>query len=441
MTNKYIYLVFALLLAMLYFAVPHYYNLKFSDDSILYDGIAKAITKGESNISTPGYFEDGNDIGQTVMPGYPAIIAVVYSMLGTNAVNVIVLQIFVSLVAIWVFFLISNEIFSRYWAIGYTFFYAAYVIQWSYSLLLLIESFTISILIFSLYYLIKFIKTNKLSYFVAYSFLFGLLICLNNRFIVHFGFVGLYFLFNSLRSIKLVDFKKVLTFGLIIIAILTPWHIRQYQHWGKFVIFTPERTANVNQKTTTQGYSEKKAYYGYVPGYDTVINLYMTQYLTKQFRKESREYIESKFTLQKYNELKDNYKSFGKWKEFKSRAWGFFEVIRIDYRFGFAGDMRIAEPSFYDKPTSPLFLFDLVDFALLGLAFLGFIPAIYFSYLRANIFIQILLLYLIAHWLLHSYVGYLPRYRITIMPVIFLIGSYGINATIELFRNKLNSKL
>lgn len=439
--NKLPLILFTLLLLLLLAVVPRYYNLKFSDDSILYDGIAKAIMQGKSTISTPGYFEDGNDIGQTVMPGYPALIAVVYSVFGTNAVNVIVLQIFVSLVAIWVFFLIANEIFSRFWAIGYTLFYSAYVIQWSYSLLLLIESFTISILIFSLYYLIKFIKSNKTSHFVVYSILFGLLISLNNRFVVHFGFAGLYFLLNSIRASKVIEFKKVLAFGFIIIAILTPWHIRQYQRWGKLVVFTPERTANINQKTTTEGYSEKKAYYGYVPAYDTVINLYMTQYLTKQFRKETRADIESKFTIQKYNELKPNYTAFGKWNEFKSRAWGFFEVARTDYRFGFAGDMRVAEPSFYDKPTSPLFWFDFVDLFVLGLAFLGLIPAGYFAYLRGNKFIQILFAYLLAHWLLHSYVGYLPRYRITIMPVIFLIGVYGINSTIELFRSKLTSKI
>ncbi len=430
--------IFIFVLVTLFVLVPRYYNLKFSDDSVLYDGIAKALMNGESNISTPGYFEDGNDIGQTVMPGYPAFIAVIYKIFGTKAVNIIVFQLFLSFCAIWVYFLISNKIFTRNKAIIFTLLYVFYVNQWSYSLLLLIESITISILIFSLYFLHQYFTTKSSKYLYYYALNFGILISLNNRFIFHFVLLGLYLVLTNLNKKNIHNLKNIIYSALIVIAILMPWHIRQYNVYGKFVLFTPERTANVSQKVTVIGYSEKKAAYNYVPGYDTVINLYLTQYLVKEYRKESRTDIERKFTIEKYNELESSYNSFSPSGKILSRARGFWEIVRLDYRFGFAGDMRVTEPSFYDKFTSPLFLMDFADLFFLGLAFLGIFPALYFAIKSQNHFFIILAIYILAHWILHSYVGYLPRYRITIMPAIFLLGSYGIN---EIYLKVKNKKL
>lgn len=432
--NKIYILIFVFI--TLFALVPRFYNLKFSDDSVLYDGIAKALMNGESKISTPGYFEDGNDIGQTVMPGYPAFIAVIYKIFGTKAVNVIVFQLFLSFCAIWVYFLISNEIFTRNKAIIFTLLYVFYINQWSYSLLLLIESITISTLIFSLYFLSQYFTTKSNRYLYYYALTFGLLISLNNRFIFHFVFIGFYLVLINLNKKNIHNLKNIIYSALIVIAILMPWHIRQYNVYGKFVLFTPERTANMSQKVTVIGYTEKKAAYDYVPGYDTVINLYMTQYLTKEYRKETKAEIERKFTYNKYQELKSSYNSFSSSGKIVSRAIGFWEVFRFDYRFGFAGDMRVIEPSFYDKFTSPLFWMDFADLFFLGFVFLGILPALFFAIKNKNHFFIILVLYILAHWILHSYVGYLPRYRITIIPAIFLLGSYGINEIYIKIKNK-----
>lgn len=427
--------IFIFVFVTLFVLVPRYYNLKFSDDSVLYDGIAKALMNGESNISTPGYFEDGNDIGQTVMPGYPAFIAVFYKIFGTKAVNVIVFQLFLSFCAIWVYFLISNDIFSRNKAIVFTLLYIFYVNQWSYSLLLLIESITISTLIFSLFFLHQYFTTKSNKYLYYYALIFGLLISLNNRFVFHFVFIGFYLVLVNLNK---KNIKNIIYSAIIVIAILLPWHIRQYNVYNKLVLFTPERTANMSQKVTVIGYTDKRAAYDYVPGYDTVINLYMTQYLTKEYRKETKAEIKRKFNIDKYQELKTSYNSFSSLGKILSRAKGFWEIVRFDYRFGFAGDMRVMEPSFYDKFTSPLFLMDFADLFFLGLAFLGIIPALFFAIKNKNHFFIILGIYILAHWILHSYVGYLPRYRITIMPAIFLLGSYGLN---EIYLKIQNKKL
>ncbi|MCX6148532.1 MAG: glycosyltransferase family 39 protein [Candidatus Kapabacteria bacterium] len=432
--NRIYILIFVLV--TLFTLVPRFYNLKFSDDSVLYDGIAKALINGESKISTPGYFEDGSDIGQTILPGYPAFIAVIYKIFGTKAVNVIVFQLFLSFCAIWVYFLISKEMFSRNKAIAFTLLYVFYVNQWSYSLLLLIESITISTLVFSLYFLFKYFITNSNKYLYYYALIFGLLISLNNRFIFHFVFVGFYLVIINLNKKYIHNLKNIIFAALIVITLLLPWHIRQYNVYGRFVLFTPERTANMSNKNISTGYSEKKAAYDYVPGYDTVINLYMTQYLTKEYRKETKAEIERKFNIDKYQELKSSYTAFSPSGKILSRAKGFWEIVRFDYRFGFAGDMRVMEPSFYDKFTSPLFLMDFADLFFLGLAFLGILPALFFAIKNKNHFFLILGIYILAHWILHSYVGYLPRYRITIMPVIFLLGSYGINEIYIKIKNK-----
>ncbi len=421
MKKSYLIIGFIAIFLIVYFALPNFYKVTLPDDAKLYDGIARAIVDGKSNIETPNYYANGEDIGNTLMPGYSFFLAIVYLFFGKqNFYAVIAMQTSLSLLAIYVYLLIVKKNLPLSLAIIATGLYSLYLNQWAYNVFVLIESISIVLLIFSLYYLDKYLREFNRKDILFWGLFYGLLIACNNRFIFHLGFIGLYFIYILYKERKAL-FRDVAFGLLLVIAVLTPWHIRQAIHYKKFVVFAPLRE-KVSQGETVK--EQMVTVFGYVPSYDTVVDLYLSQYLVKDFRKEKREDFTQKFTIDKYNNLKESYIGFGKKDAIISRAKGFFEVYRSDYRFGFAGDMRIEAPSFYDKGI--LWAFDLFDLVLLGGAFLLSLISIVNNLIKRNHFGNILTFIIISHCILHSLINYLPRYRITVIPAIFLLATLAV---------------
>lgn len=389
-----------------------------STDGILYDGIAKAILHGNATINQPGLRGHGADIGSVVMPGYPFIIAFIYSIFGINFYAFISFQVILGAVACIVYYSICQKSFNQWIALFATLWLIGYIETWRYNYQYLMDSLTASMLIFSLFFLQKYFNKYNPKYLYIFTILFGLIIAVNNRFIVHIILLGGYLLFTSLKDRK-IKAKQVLIVSSIILLILLPWHIRQVLHYDKAVLFSPIRTeqalgSNNNKKNKFPSYELQKK--SLESGFASI--------------GAPSNYIHL-FTEEKYEKMKENYNAFNGLNKYVSRLKGFFEIIRTDFRFGFGGDTRITPPNVLG--TVPI-LHMIFTLTFLGSMFLFMVPGIIFAFKKNNRFYISLLVLVTAHILLHSFVGIDPwlRYRVPIIPGIFLLGWYGLQNIINL---------
>ncbi|MFW5983273.1 MAG: hypothetical protein ACOCQ4_02140, partial [bacterium] len=81
MSNRnYIYPILLIAILISQYILIQFVTIGIYGDGVLYDGIAKAILKGQNIIDQPGLRGHGNDIGEVVMPGFPLLITFIYSI-------------------------------------------------------------------------------------------------------------------------------------------------------------------------------------------------------------------------------------------------------------------------------------------------------------------------------------------------------------------------
>ena len=439
-------------------------------DALLYHSIADAILKSSSNIIINNDQFGEDDIGLVIMPGYPFIVAIVYFVFGEEYINVIMFQIIISLIAILVYNKISQKLYSPCIAFLATLWLISYQPFLKYSSYLLIESLTLSLLIFSIFFIQKYFRNYINKDLYIFSLIFAVLISVNNRFIVHAAFIFTFLFILSLKFRK-VHLRSVILSGLTVVMILLPWHIRQYVVYNKIILFSPIRTGQAVGSETIfdddgNGINIGKSSDPYLTFEDVKGHVLES---AKNHPEKIEKYTKE-ITREKYNEMKKNYHSAKGYRQYLSRFLGFFELYRADYRFGFGGDMRISTPNInnselYKTLLVILFIFILLTTSIityiqkkkfvfrisncsillilfwilirswpiieLGFMFFFMFFGIMYIFKRKNLFYGALFVLFLAHLFLHTYVCYIDRYRVTIIPIIFLLGWYGIN---ELFQ-------
>lgn len=218
------------------YLISSYGQIKPSPDAKLYLEIAYAIRHFSSSlfgIYNPDFA--GEDIGYVIMPGYPLLISPLFENLQLIAIFQVILF------SIGLYFL--YKILQNKFLIIFVFITCIWIIistSWPYHNVPLIESPTISILLILIYFLDKYFKDYQLKDFIWFSIIFGILIAINNRYIFHYcGLIPFLFFLKIFE--KRIKFKHLLLSILIVTAIMAPWHIRQYIHYGEFVLFSPLR--------------------------------------------------------------------------------------------------------------------------------------------------------------------------------------------------------
>jgi hypothetical protein len=385
-----------------------------SGDQGYYHSLAQAVAEGSTTR------DNGSDIGAVIMPGYPAIVGSIYKTFGQNVNYIYILQVIASIVAALLVYKIMKHRTNALIALLVAGWLLAYYPLGRMSFALLKESLTASLFIFTLYFFHKYLLTKKNNYFIIFAIIWAVLIPVMNRFIVHFGFISILILYLSYKK----EFKYEKFFILIGIAFITlvPWHIRQYLKFDELVAFSPRRSEQVkmddtgNDKKTADDSSKFKSY-----------EAYKTGIMNSGFNEARKQYFKNHFTLEKFEKMKANYDAFEGFNQYWSRFLGFFEIYNSDFRFGFGGDIRITPPpSKIRKYTDLLLLAPMFVFMLVGL---------FFSVKKKDYFFIFIFLTILAHVLLHTYVHYIPRYRVTIIPAIFMMGWYGIYNCISYMRN------
>lgn len=385
-------------------------NLELKNDSKLYDSIAKAILKGNDTL------EDGSDIGLVVTPGYSIFISIIYFVCGYDYLNVYYLQIVLNILIIAFYFHICSwvckirviNILSSIWLIFY-------VSLWTYNFTILMEICTVFLLFVMLFFIGKyFMDTNK-NYLYAFSVLSGLLIFVNNRFFFHY-LLSLVLLYLFSKNKKLRFNKRIRDIALsfvIVIIILLPWHIRQFNTYDRLVFFAPQRVPKQEKLFMTFGTYEEC----------------LKQLALEDNNKNER--LENIFTKKMYWQLKNEYENrkIGL-NKYWSRLIGFWEVIHTKPWLLYGLDNRIVLPGSPLRNTIEAFF--LIPMMLL------FPVSLFLGYARKHWFILTLNLFVICHWFVHTVIHYKPRYRLTIIPLIFLLGWYAIAELIILLKPLIN---
>lgn len=387
----------------------HISDDELSSDPQHHNNIAEAILKGSSTT------ESGKDIGSIIMPGYPAIITSIYGIFGKNINYILVLQAFLSIIAVLLVYKLMKNRTNAFIAFLTACWILAYYPLWRMSFNLMKESLTASILIISFYFFHRFLLKQRTKDFIWFSILWAILIPVMNRFIVHFGLISLFLLYFIYK--KEFKLNRIVIYGGLVLLVLVPWHIRQYLTFDEFVIFAPTKTEYA--KTGEIKNSDK---------FDTYKE-YKENILNSGFSDSRIEYFKKHFNREKFEQMKTDYNAFEGFNKYWSRFKGFFEIYPADMRFGFGGDTRITPPpSTIRKLTTSVFLAPMFIFMTIGL---------FFSIKKKNYFFLCLFVTILAHILLHSYIHYIPRYRLTILPAIFMLGWYGIYNVYEMGKNTI----
>jgi hypothetical protein len=237
-----------------------------------------------------------------------------------------------------------------------------------------------------------------------------------NRFVAHFVFVSIFLLFLYSRTKQ--SLNKFLIYAGTIALIIGLWHIRQYVEYDQIVIFGPNRLEmkNFQNENNNNFHSYER---------------YKKMILNSGFSNARKKHFQKSFSREKFNEMKQNYEAFEGFEKYWSRIKGFFEIYNTELRFGFGGDIRITPPpSKIRKYTNLIFLSPMFIFMFVGL---------YFSIKNKNYFFILVFICIMAHILLHTYVHYIHRYRLTILPAIYIMGWYGIYHTFLVTKNFLEN--
>jgi hypothetical protein len=320
--------------------------------------------------------------------------------------NFVGFQLLLSGISIIVFFLLIKRYCKSLLAFVITTLLVLFVEIWRFNFSGMMEATTVSFLIITTYLLDDFIRHKKWINILAFSILAFVLVAINNRFILHVFFSYLVLIIASIKSKP--NLLKVVLGGALFVLLMLPWHIRQYRVYDTFVLFGPERDQFVKdvpiQEEITFSYDQSVEFLK-IPSVD---------------RMDSEVWLPL-FTQEKYRQLIEesenrNYKL--------DRFMGFFEVIRTDFRLGFGNRKElIYPPNIYGKKQLLILSLNLFVF---GLGFILLIPSIYYSIRNRNIFGIIAFAFFVAHVFVHTYVLYIPRYRLTITPVMLILTSFGL---------------
>lgn len=391
-----------------------------SPDEREYESIAQAIMNGKS--TTDFYFQEyninHNDIGLLVTPLYPAFIALVYKCFGANPLYVYLLQLIMNQIILILLFILVKKYTNGLFACISTSLVAGYFPLWNYNFNLLMEVPSIFLMMLTIFVIERYISSSSVKLFVILSTLWGSLIFLNNRFVVHYFLVTLFLVLNTQFSLNNALKRISISFFIVFLCFL-PWHIRQYIVYDEIIIFAPLRAPSILNKdyvrrNLTIGLKEPVEF----PNYKGFLNQAAAY---DSLKDEEKRKVESLYTTELYLKLKKNW-------EGQDPLWfyRFLENFRV-YRF--------KEPSF-EKGTQivrfrgywGLKINILNTFSLLP-ALLLMPLGIYFSIRNKQIFFQIISVFIVSNWIVNTaFQIVVERYTYLVIPLVFMLSTYGLYA-------------
>lgn len=390
----------------------HYFHITLSPDESTYNGIAIALLN-KTTIAEVGQFKI--DIGQEVTPFYSMIVAFAYSVFPSH-ISLIGLQVLLNCIILILLFNVLTLITENIWLsfimiLGFTFYFPL----WAYNFFVMMEIPTVFLLSVFIYLCALYYWEKKYVFLYTAVIAFSLLVLMNNRFIVLLLVFLLYLGYLSLINHEL-KIKHFLYSLLIAVLVISPWFIRQYQTYGQFVFFTPMWhnvvARNIGLIKEIPNITIEEHYQNPAP---TSYDEYM-KYLKNTGTQPPKELTPEKFEQMVENNEGKNINT--------ARFKRYFTLYDKDYKFLYPGGLRLIPPS--SKPYKIIQLSILLP--LLILTLIGTI----FAFRNRHVFFLILVMLFAAHVSLHVLVHYIDRYRLTILPVMLILSTYGFSELMRL---------
>jgi 4-amino-4-deoxy-L-arabinose transferase-like glycosyltransferase len=394
-------------------------------DPVLYNSIAMAILNGNSS------FQWGNhkvDIGREVTPFYSGLVALSYFVGGVHSYSPYILNVILNCLTIYLLFLTIILITKRI-TISFLFslIFIFYFPLWRMNYLIMMEVTTVFFLSASIYLLGLYYYNYKNRYLYSSMFVFSLLCLINNRFIILFIALFAALFFHAVIK-KMNIRKKLLIPFLITLLTISPWFIRQIIVYKQFVFFTPlwnNAASNqigifkrINIETASDDESINRPL-----DYDSYIKELRT-YNTGDLQQTRV----SAFTTEKYMEIIRKHNSHEN--TFIAGFKNYFTLYYTDFRFMSTNDFRLIAPSSRAyKMVQMIILFPLLLLSVIG-TFLAFKNKELLVILLGSLFL--------THLVLHAVWGFIDRYRLTVLPIVLLIATYGFSEIFVMYKKTVH---
>jgi len=165
-------------------------------------------------------------------PVYPIFIALIYSISSCSVWLVLLIQIFISIISVWLIYKITSKIFSRKIGLLSALLYAIDIPQALYTVYLLTDTLFVLLFLAAIYFLCNIMKKNGLTS-ICISAIFLGLATLVRPISFLFPFIVVFFIlvFSNLKLKKRLVYS--LLFIICSIITISPWLLRNYSKYGE----------------------------------------------------------------------------------------------------------------------------------------------------------------------------------------------------------------
>ncbi len=380
-------------------------------DSSDYIEYARAIMKQGPLVLDPEGLKSSSG------PGFPWLLALLFSIFGENNWMPVSLNILLSTAIIPLIYLIGKSIFSKSIGIMAAFWSIFYIPFFLFSGVVMKENVNLFLFTFLFLWLIYIVQKPNypIAKLFAFAFTFVYFLHTDERYLPHFFiFLTILLLMNKLSK---ESFKRVMVIVSFLVLLMAPWLIRNYHVHERPVILT-ERASMITDKLL--GYEEenehiqrntriKKSLKAYR---DSLLAGYNPEPRSGRMRNVKKG-IEKGFKPHTFDPLTKYWKNF----------LDFWEPIRTQ------GDL-VKKGWIYEKPRT--FQQNLIYTALFGilLPFLlvGMVGVFNYRHKWGIAIVTIILLHTVMHVYLGKGVG---RYRFPIDPLVLVMAFYGLTITYQ----------
>ncbi len=409
-------LLFFAILFRGFYAIYYFVFQSPSKTNIYYDVALEIIEQGRFFYDTSNsYF----DVVAPVIPWMNALTMIIFgkSYLGLYLVTVVgsALITYYTYKTARLFLNKSTSLFAGIWSLFYLFYYYYTPNPGK-------DIWMAFFMIFLIYMLLKLFAKNEFTYkaYLFFIFMYVVSFHIDERYIIFSPFIFLYILYHETLSFNKFRIKKTFLYVIVVVLLMVPWTIRNYNKFDKIVILSTrtERYTDrlfgyeSNSNILDKAYELEEEYYIFDNQIDSVLAG------TKTVTDFGYEIGEAQIRAMKNGELP---KPLTGMKAFQSRITSMFEPFQIKGRFERSG-------YFYYKKS---FRHNIATFLFYGLLLLFSIPGFYYLY-KINktafyLFISTIIIYALLHALTIPYTNW--RYRLPLDSIFIIVGCLGITQT------------
>lgn len=398
----------------IYFYAESGYS-QFSDDR---DYISYAREIAAQGIAVPDIdriFTNGHQVGI----GWPFILYLLFSLFGEHFWLVFIFNVLVSSFHAVLIFLTGKLVFNKAVGLAAALWAVPYMNFIKFVPTVLKENLIHFFFFLCLYLFVRILKERKTGLLIYFSLAFTALIHIDERYFSLFPFFALFILFDRY---KVSNWRSAFIYVGIVVLLMVPWFIRNYQVYERPVILAYQTTEftdpllGYHPDSVVTGYESGPTPYSrkYIPAYEEITrDLLAGREIDSAYKKYA--YVKDLRRAISMGLVPETY-TYGEnlFEEFKE----FFRVYRFEYGW-MANGYRLCAP----RPFFNNIVFIVQFGILLPFCFIG----LFYSLRNRNRFAGYLLFFASLYAFIHIVlVHVVERYRVPVDGIILIFSFYGL---------------